>query len=117
MEFMAEPQTYYFLAASQQFLCEQEPLAESLREREKNYRERNKVKDFWFVKSPAFLNAPSMVAIKHQCPQPCAAVISTDANVIRWLKLRLEFVVTGEFLAPSPEIPDAIASLETEPAI
>ncbi len=109
---MTEPQTYYFLVASQKFLLEQEPLGESLREREKNYRERNKVKDFWFVKSPAFLNAPSMAAIKSQCPQPCAAVISTDANVIRWLKLRLEFVLTGQFTAPSAEIPDAIASLE-----
>ncbi len=114
---MAQPQTYYFVIASQKFLCEQEPLAESLREREKNYRERGKVKDFWFVKSPAFLDAPSMAQFKERCPQPCAAVISTDPQFIRWLKLRLEFVLTGEFIAPSAEIPNAIASREPEPAV
>jgi hypothetical protein len=30
---------------------------------------------------------------------------------MRWLKLRLEFVVTGEFTAPSASIADALASL------
>ncbi|MCY7337184.1 MAG: DUF2488 domain-containing protein, partial [Chamaesiphon sp.] len=30
-----------------------------------------------------------------------------------WLKLRLEFVATGEFQAPSATIPDPIASLIT----
>lgn len=104
------PQTYYFIVASRKFLCEEEPLGESLREREKNYRERQKVKDFWFVENPAFLEAPSMAEVKQKCALPTAAVISTDPHVVRWLKLRLEFVLTGEFIAPSPEIPDPIAS-------
>jgi hypothetical protein len=103
--------TYYFVVASRKFLCEEEPLAESLREREKNYQERRKVKDFWFVEYPAFLEAPTMTEIKQKCPLPAAAVISTDPHLVRWLKLRLEFVLTGEFTAPSAAIPDPIASL------
>jgi hypothetical protein len=38
-------------------------------------------------------------------------VISTDRQMITWLKLRLEFVATGEFLAPTDEIPDPLASV------
>jgi hypothetical protein len=33
--------------------------------------------------------------------------------MITWLKLRLEYVLTGQFDAPSESIPDALASLET----
>ncbi|MBD0339970.1 MAG: DUF2488 family protein, partial [Microcoleus sp. Co-bin12] len=36
-----------------------------------------------------------------------------DPVFITWLKLRLEYVLTGEFQAPSPTIPDALASLQT----
>ncbi len=94
-------QTYYFIVASRQFLCEQEPLGESLKEREKNYRDRGKEIDFWLVESPAFLDQPQFAELKRRIPQPAAAVISLDPNVIRWLKLRLEFVVTGEFQSPT----------------
>jgi len=106
-------QTYYFVAASRKFLLEQEPLSESLKERVKNYGDRHKEIDFWLIEQPAFLEAPEMAAIKKQCPSPAAAVVSTDPQVIRWLKLRLEFVVTGEFTAPSSNIPNALASLAT----
>jgi hypothetical protein len=51
--------------------------------------------------------------IKKKCPQPAAAIISTNAQFITWLKLRLEYVITGEFSAPSHTIPNAIASLST----
>jgi hypothetical protein len=104
-------QTYYYLLASQKFLLEEEPFEEVLRERTRNYHEREKAIDFWLVKQPAFLEAPSMVAIKAKCPQPAVAVISTDKQFITWLKLRLEFVFTGEFEAPSVEIPEPLASL------
>lgn len=105
-----KPQTYYFVLASQKFLCEIEPLAETLREREKNYQERGKAKDFWLVLNPAFVYASSMTDYRCKCPQPSAAVISTDRDFITWLKLRLEFVLTGEFTAPSLEIPDPLAT-------
>ncbi|KGF73755.1 hypothetical protein DO97_10015 [Neosynechococcus sphagnicola sy1] len=105
-------QTYYYVLASQRFLLEEEPLAEVLKERRRNYQEREKALDFWLVKQPAFLAAPEMASVQAQCPQPCAAVISTDQQFIIWLKLRLEFVLTGEFPAPSATIADPLASLE-----
>ncbi|WP_204138382.1 MgPME-cyclase complex family protein [Halomicronema sp. CCY15110] len=105
-------QTYYYLAASQKFLLEDEPLDEVLRERRRHYQEQEKEIDFWLVKQPAFLESEGFGEIKSRCPQPAAAVISTDKTVITWLKLRLEYVITGAFQAPSPTLPDPLASLE-----
>jgi len=48
------------------------------------------------VKQPAFLEAPEMAEVKAQCPQPSAAVISTNPEFITWLKLRL-VRITGNF--------------------
>lgn len=103
-------QPYYFVLASQHFLLEEEPFAEVLKERERYYQEQNKPIDFWLIRQPAFLEAPEMQAIKAQCPQPAAAVISTNPQFIQWLKLRLEYVLLGEFSAPSPTIPDPLGS-------
>lgn len=105
--------TYYYVAASQKFLLEEEPFEEVIQERIRNYQERNKEIDFWFIKQPAFLDAPEMANIKAQIPQPCAAVITTDKRLSTWLKLRLEYVLTGQFDAPSDTIPDPLKSLET----
>ncbi|AFY56885.1 Protein of unknown function (DUF2488) [Rivularia sp. PCC 7116] len=104
-------QTYYYVLASQRFLLEEEPLEEVLKERTRYYHEQEKEIDFWLVKQPAFLEAAAMSEIKTKCPQPAAAVVSTNSQFITWLKLRLEYVATGEFQAPSPEIPNALASL------
>jgi len=104
-------QTYYYLVASQRFLLEEEPFEEVLRERTKDYQDKGKEIDFWLVKQPAFLEAPEMAQVKQECPQLTAAIISTNPNFITWLKLRLEFVKTGQFQAPSDTIPDPIASL------
>jgi Protein of unknown function (DUF2488) len=105
--------THYYVLASQRFLLEEEALDEVFKERTRNYKEQEKQIDFWLVKQPAFLEAPAMAAIKAKCPQPSAAIISTDPKFITWLKLRLEYVITGEFEAPSETIPDALASLQT----
>ena len=105
--------TYYYVLASQKFLLEEEPFDEVIEERIRNYKEQNKEIDFWVVKQPAFLEAPEMTEIKAKCPQPSVAVISTNKQMITWLKLRLEYVITGEFDAPSDSIPDGLASLET----
>lgn len=107
-----ESQTYYYLAASQKFLLEEEPLDEVLRERTRYYGEQERVIDFWLVKQPAFLEAPELATVKARIPQPAAAVVSTDKTLITWLKLRMEFVATGEFVAPSATIADPLASLE-----
>ncbi|MBM0740787.1 DUF2488 family protein [Phormidium sp. CLA17] len=103
-------QTYYFILASRNFL-DGEALDEVLKERTRYYQEQEKEIDFWLVHQPAFLESPDMATLKNQCPQPASAVISTNPQFINWLKLRLEFVITGEFQAPSEKIPQAIASL------
>lgn len=104
-------QTYYYVLASQHFLTEEEPIEEVLKERTRNYHEQEKEIDFWLVIQPAFLEAPEMAKVKQECPQPAAAIISTNLQFITWLKLRLEFVKTGEFQAPSAAIPEPLASL------
>ncbi len=104
-------QTYYYVLASQHFLMEEEPLDEVLRERHRNYEEQGKEIDFWLVPQPAFLEAPEMQNLKSRCPQPAAAIISTNSQFVQWLKLRLEYVITGEFQAPSATIPEPLASL------
>ncbi|WP_413162740.1 MgPME-cyclase complex family protein [Capilliphycus salinus ALCB114379] len=104
-------QTYYYLLASKHFLIEEEPFEEVLKERTRYYQEQEKEIDFWLVTQPAFLEAPELAEVKAKCPQPAAAVISTNEQFITWLKLRLEFVVTGQFQAPSASIPDPLASL------
>jgi hypothetical protein len=104
-------QTYYFVLASQQFLMVEEPMEEVLRERTRDYLEKGKEIDFWLVAQPAFLEAPEMAAIRAQCPQPAAAIVSTNPQFITWLKLRLEYVITGEYQAPSETIPEPLASL------
>jgi len=38
--------------------------------------------DFWWVLQPAFLESPEMAELKAQCPQPSAAVISTNWNLL-----------------------------------
>ena len=104
--------TYYYVAASQRFLLEEEPLDEVLQERDRHYQSKEKEIDFWLIKQPAFLEAPELSATKAKCPQPAAAIVSTDKTFITWLKLRLQYVATGSFEAPSDTIPDPLASLE-----
>ena len=103
---------YYYVAASQKFLFEEEPFEEVIQERIRNYGERNKEIDFWLIKQPAFLDAPEMTDIKAKIPQPSAAVVTTNQQLSTWLKLRLEYVATGQFEAPSETIPEPLASLE-----
>lgn len=106
-------QTYYFVLASTQFLTVEEPTAEVLTERTRDYNDKGKEIDFWLVNQPAFLTAPEFAKIREKCPQPASAIISTNPQFITWLKLRLEFVITGEFSAPSDPIPQPLASLAT----
>jgi len=104
------PATYHFVAASERFLCEEEPLEEVLRERVRNYGEHDRPIDFWLVRQPAFLEAPQLAEIAAAVPRPAAAVISTDPSFITFLKLRLEFVARGSFEAPTAAISDPLAS-------
>lgn len=106
-------QTYYYVLASQRFLIQEEPIEEVLKERTRYYHEQEKEIDFWLVQQPAFLEAPELAQVKAKCPKPAAAIISTNPQFITWLKLRLEFVITGEFQAPSQTIPNPLASFAT----
>lgn len=103
--------TYHYIAASRHFLLEEEPLHEVIEERIRNYHEQEKEIDFWLIEQPAFLQAPELAAIRDRIPQPAAAIVSTDPQFITWLKLRLEYVASGQFDAPSEAIPDPLASL------
>ena len=106
--------TYHYVAASERFLCQEEPLAEVLRERRDHYREQGETVDFWLVRQPAFLDAEPVKACDATIPRPAAAVISTDGKFIDFMKLRLEWVARGQFEAPTPAIPDPLASLEVK---
>lgn len=103
--------TYYYVLASRRFLLEEEPLEEVLKERVRHYTEQGKEIDFWLVEQPAFLEAPELAGVKERCPQPAAAIISTNNQIVTWLKLRLEYVITGQFQGPSETIPEPLASL------
>ena len=103
--------TYHFVAASESFLTVEEPLEEVLRERVRYYQEQGKTIDFWLVRQPAFLEAPELASLAARVPRPAAAVVSTDGHFITFLKLRLEFVATGQFSAPSVSIADPLANL------
>lgn len=104
---------YHYILASQKFLLEEEPLEEVLVERTRDYKEKGKNIDFWLIKQPAFLEAPEMAEVKAKCPPTNAAILSTNEQFITWLKLRLEYVLVGQFEAPSDTIPDPLASLST----
>ena len=101
--------TYYFIAASQKFLTEEEPLEEILKERRRNYKENNKKIDFWLLVRPSFLKCSELIEIYNKIPKPQAAVISTDKKFITFLKLRCEFVAFGELQLPNAEISDPLA--------
>ncbi len=102
--------TYYYLVASDRFMLQEEPTHEIFTERVRNYQENEKEIDFWLIKQPAFLDMPELAAVKAQVPQPAAAIVSTNKSFIVWLKLRLEFVITGEFQSDEP-IDRVVASL------
>jgi hypothetical protein len=103
--------TYYYLVASQKFLEEEAIEKEVLKERIRDYQEKGKEIDFWLVPDPAFLDAPAFADIKKKTPQPAVAIVSFNQQFITWLKLRLEYVITGQFEAPSDSIPEPLKSL------
>ena len=103
---------YFFVAASEKFLTIEEPLEEILKERRRNYKENNKEIDFWLLRKPLFLKAEKFSDLYKKIPIPQAAVISTDKKFITFLKLRLEFVASGEFEGPSIEISDPLGEEE-----
>lgn len=104
--------TYYFAIASQDFLLKEEPVEEVLRERINHYKNISKVVDFWLLIDPKFIDSPEMSILKTQLIKPSAAIISYNPRFINWLKLRLGFVRTGKFNAPSNTIKDPLINIQ-----
>lgn len=88
---------YYFALASRKFLLFEEPTEEILRERTNHYNSINKPIDFWLVKNPKSLGCPEITEINERFKIPTAVIVSTNSLFITWLKLRLNFVITGIF--------------------
>lgn len=86
---------YYFALASTNFFMSEEPVEEILRERTNYYTNIGKDIDFWLINNKAFITDN---IIYNQKPEiSYTAIISLDKDFIQWLKLRLIFVITGEF--------------------
>jgi len=102
---------YYFAIASQNFLMNEEPVEEILRERTNYYKRINKEIDFWFVLSPTFIQSPNLISIRQQLTGPCAAIVSLDEKFIHWLKLRIGFILIGHFESPSLDVAQPLASI------
>nr|YP_009391359.1 hypothetical protein [Platysiphonia delicata]ARW59503.1 hypothetical protein [Platysiphonia delicata] len=96
---------YYFALASENFLLNEEPLEEILRERIEYYRNVNKSIDFWFVINPDFINSTNFRENQFKLPHSYAAIISLDQYFIKWLKLRMGFIFIGHFRSNSVFIP------------
>ena len=86
---------YYFVLASENFLFNEEPLEEVLRERVQNYNKQNKPLNFWIVPNPEFLQNSELSKFKKESPQNPVAIVSTNKTFIVWLKLRLNHVLSG----------------------
>lgn len=89
--------TYHFVLATKNFLANEEPIEEILRERTRYYESIKKVIDFWFVVDPTFLEIASIENFHHAANCSYAAIVSSDPQFICWLKLRIGFVTVGSF--------------------
>jgi len=95
---------YYFAIASQDFFLSQEPIEEILRERTQYYKNINKEIDFWFILNPNFISL--IDDNNYNFSDSLAAIVSSDKDFIRWLKLRITFISIGSFQSKSVFIPD-----------
>nr|QUE29906.1 Ycf54 [Erythrocladia irregularis] len=87
---------YYFAIASKQFLTQEEPFEEILRERINYYKTNNREIDFWFVEDSDFFNSLPMKKILDSTNKPMIAIVSTNRTFINWIKLRVGHVLIGQ---------------------
>lgn len=97
---------YYFALASQNFLLNEEPVEEILRERIEHYKSIGKKIDFWLVINPDFVNFSHLNINQVNFHNSCAAIVSLDKFFIQWLKLRMSFIAIGQFNSKSVFIPN-----------
>ncbi|CAM9267102.1 unnamed protein product [Ectocarpus fasciculatus] len=111
-----KPVTYHFIIGSSTFLLRNEPLEEMLRERAQFFKREGKPITFWLVKSPEFLNSNQLSEIQGKLLKAglsnveLTAIVSVDESFITWLKLRLQNVAQGSFIALNGDILSPLAS-------
>eukprot|EP00741_Cyanophora_paradoxa_P025360 tig00000367_g24479.t1 len=98
-----EQKTWYYVACSRKYMLEEEPTMEVLDERDRNFKKRGLPKDFFLVENPAFLNKPEFASVKAQIPGTPVAIVTDNRQFMVFMRLRLEFVVEGEFQATQAE--------------
>nr|YP_009511579.1 hypothetical protein [Melanthalia intermedia]AXI97456.1 hypothetical protein [Melanthalia intermedia] len=92
---------YYFALASKNFLMNEEPVEEILRERTNHYRKNKKDVDFWLITGSDFNKWIDEENICKKISRPYAAIVSSDKKFISWLKLRIGFILIGNFKSES----------------
>lgn len=111
-----KPVTYHFIIGSSTFLLKNEPLEEMLRERAQFFKREGKPITFWLVKAPEFLNSNQLSGIQDKLLKAglsnveLTAIVSVDQSFITWLKLRLQNVAQGSFIALNGDILSPLAS-------
>ncbi|KAK7276151.1 hypothetical protein RIF29_17284 [Crotalaria pallida] len=105
-----ETKKYHFLVANAKFMLdEEEHFQEQLFERLRYYGDRNMEQDFWLVIEPKFLDR--FPDITKRLKRPAVALVSTNGPWIKFMKLRLDRVLTDSFEAEGLE--EALASNPT----
>lgn len=111
-----KPVTYHFIIGSSTFLLRNEPLEEMLRERAQFFKREGRPITFWLVKSPEFLNSNQLSETQDKLLKAglsnveLTAIVSLDESFITWLKLRLQNVAQGSFIALNGDILSPLAS-------
>ncbi|XP_022642388.1 uncharacterized protein LOC106775053 isoform X3 [Vigna radiata var. radiata] len=97
-----EANKYYFVVANAKFMLdEEEHFQEQLFERIRLFGERNQEQDFWLVIEPKFLD--KFPNITKRLKRPAVALVSTNGTWIKFMKLRLDRVLSDSFEAESLE--------------
>lgn len=98
---------YHFVVANAKFMLdEEEHFQEVMFERRRLFEERNMEQDFWLVIEPKFLD--KFPNITKRLKRPAVALVSTNGDWIRFMKLRLDRVLSESFEANNLE--EALAS-------
>jgi hypothetical protein len=100
---------YYFILMSQKDFLENQVIEEILRERANYYVTKEKLKDFWIVNSPNFINLPEIrnkinsskfykqkvniitTQLNSSSYEFYSALVTSDYEFIKWIQLRLGY--------------------------
>jgi hypothetical protein len=103
---------YFYVVSSKNYLIDQQPIEEVLREKSVYYSLNNKARDFWILPFPnnkIKLNIlkqinnencsleEKLLKIKNIRNNEFITIISTNSKFINWLKLRFTNVLKGKY--------------------